>query len=443
MCLISVLPKGTKKDTEEVYKFIRNGAQYNTDGSGFMYKINGQSVINVDKGYFNVESMIDKIKSLKLTEDDELVVHHRIGTVGLVTSENTHPFVLSEFHEEVAALAITIDKPAMVHNGGFGYIGTYIDKNPEFSDTYAFARYFLGNKNILGLYNDNPDLFDYTFKGCIGTDKICILHPEKDLTMKGNFIEDEGYFHSNTGYKRYTFDRGGSSTWGEGYGASTRSSTKGSEKSKESFPKKEQKESSLSELSTDKALNLEYLQDRRNVILLTSKHIKLTDSNFDHFAYIRKSAYDTTAVSQRKFLIIKSMIEFDEDDTYQYICYKVPGTDAIIDEPVPTKELINDFYYVPKSNYWATIYKDLKDLIDFNVTPTMENIRSLETTLGSSYNLTKTALDQIYYAKHCEMFCKQSLELLAEHYREVYYRNLEDSFKEKPVWTKKILSLLE
>lgn len=443
MCLISVLPKGTKKDTEEVYKFIRNGAQYNTDGSGFMYKYNGQTLVNVDKGYFKVESMIDKIKSLKLSEDDELVIHHRIGTLGLVSPENTHPFVLSNIHDEVCSLAITIDKPAMVHNGHFSYIAPFTDRNPDFSDSYAFARYFFGNKHILGLYNDDPDMFEYTFKGCISTDKICILHPTKDLTKIGNFIEDNGYFHSNSGYCRYTFDRGGRNDWWEGYGASGTTSTNSSQKSQKPFKKKEQEETSCAIDTKPTTTGLEYLQDRKNIVLLSKKYVDLKDTNYNHFAYIRKSAYDMSSEHQRKHLIIKSLTEFDEDDAHQRLMYKL-STGSKIEESVSTTDLIDNYYYVPKSNYWATIYKDLKILLDFNVTPTLEVIRNVERSLNVKSSIAKTALDQIYYPKHCEMFCKQSMEMLSDRYRQMYYLTTQEEMRKvpEPIWTDSVLKIL-
>ena len=46
----------------------------------------------------------------------------------------------------------------------------------------------------------------------IDTDKIALLFPDRDLELIGKWVEDNGYFHSNTGYKSYTFDRGGIST---------------------------------------------------------------------------------------------------------------------------------------------------------------------------------------------------------------------------------------
>lgn len=209
MCLISVLPKGTKKNTEEVHEFIKSGFNCNKDGSGFMYKRNGENKITIDKGYFNLTKLIDNITSLNLTEDDELVIHHRIGTAGLVSNENTHPFLISDVESEINAIDITIDKPAMVHNGVFWGITSYTNRNKDFCDSYAFARYFMANKHLMAIFLEDKSLFKELCDRYIGTDKLCLLFPDRDLQMYGHFIENNGYYHSNSGYYTTTRNVGG------------------------------------------------------------------------------------------------------------------------------------------------------------------------------------------------------------------------------------------
>lgn len=209
MCLISILPKGTKKNTQEVHEFIKNGFNCNKDGSGFMYKRNGDNKITIDKGYFNLTKLIDSIDSLKLTEDDELVIHHRIGTSGLVSAENTHPFLISDVESEINVADITINKPALVHNGMIFGIQEYMRMNTNFCDTYAFARYFMSNKYVMGLFLNNRNIFKDFADRLLGTDKLCILFPDRDLEKYGYFIEKNGYFHSNDGYCNYTKNVGG------------------------------------------------------------------------------------------------------------------------------------------------------------------------------------------------------------------------------------------
>lgn len=210
MCLISVLPKGTTKYSEEVTGFLKRGMDSNRDGSGFMYKRDGGNTIIVRKGFFKFDDLIAALNSAELKDSDELVVHHRIGTSGLVSAENTHPFVISHVHSTVIQTDAKVALPCLVHNGMFSELEKYEKLNPNFSDTYAFARYIMSN--AIDLYTLETDLFKKALRSVVGGSKICVLYPHRDLRMLGDFVEDNGYFHSHRGYKPYStyVDRGGS-----------------------------------------------------------------------------------------------------------------------------------------------------------------------------------------------------------------------------------------
>ncbi len=201
MCIISILPKGKKKDTEEVITFITNGFNNNKDGSGFMYKKAGTKSVVISKGYDDLEKLLANIKKANLTEDDELVVHHRIGNVGFKNDINTHPFVCSEDSTDFLELEAKFNKPCLVHNGTFYGITDLKSKNPNNSDTYAFSRYIISNKHLQNLLKTDLELFEYVMDDILNKGKLCFLFPDRDLLKVGNFIEDEGYFHSNEGYK--------------------------------------------------------------------------------------------------------------------------------------------------------------------------------------------------------------------------------------------------
>lgn len=450
MCLISVLPKGTKKNTEKVHKFIRNGAACNTDGSGFMYKKNGDTVVNVDKGYFNVEEMIKRLESLNLTEDDELVIHHRIGTSGKVCGENTHPFVISDNGEEVSSERIVIDKPAMVHNGMFCHIRDFMSRNPDFSDTYAFARYIMGNKDILNLYNNTPDFFKKLFDSVIGRDKICILFPNKDLEKMGYFIEDDGYFHSNGGYYRYVYNKGGSedSYWGEGFGAE-HSPQHSLQEEKEENDESEDDEAFEADSDTpiDKGLNCrvgDFLpkyakhskaEDSIEYVILDSGMITLNNNNAEHFAFVQKNLWDNTIKNQKGTTIFKYVNNFDPEAINTMVSYKLWEKSTYnYHEAIKTEDLLNKYYYIARGTYFGEIYKDYKQLINYNVEPTLEVIRTLEKLLKDKDHVGKSAHDSIFYNKHADIFAKMSLDLLVDHYRGKYnkIKQEEKAKKENP-----------
>jgi len=210
MCLISVLPKGTAKYSEEVTGFLKRGSESNRDGSGFMYKRDGSNTIVVRKGFFKFDDLMAALNSAELKDSDELVVHHRIGTSGLVSDQNTHPFVISHVHDTIIQTDGKVNLPCLVHNGIFSGLGKQERLNPNFSDTYAFVRYIM--TNAIDLYTLETELFRKALSEIVGYSKICVLYPHRDLIMSGDFVEDNGYFHSHRGYKPFStyVDRGGS-----------------------------------------------------------------------------------------------------------------------------------------------------------------------------------------------------------------------------------------
>lgn len=208
MCLISVLPKGTSKSGDYVENFIISGMRSNREGSGFMYAKNGDDKVFIDKGYFDIDKLLQAIRALNLTEEDELVVHHRIGTSGKVSRENCHPFVITNEHQNIIMTKGYTFDTALVHNGIFRNIDEYMRLNPDFSDTYAFTRYIANP--AYNLMTNQPEEFQKQFSVMLGWSKICLMHPVEGIQMIGDFIQDNGYFHSNQGYKNYNYiDIGG------------------------------------------------------------------------------------------------------------------------------------------------------------------------------------------------------------------------------------------
>lgn len=364
MCLVSVLKKGTKKNTKEVHDFIKSGFECNEDGSGYMFKRNGENTITVKKGFFgNAQEMIDSIVAQNLNDDDELAVHHRIRTHGLASKENTHPFVCTHKHDEVIALDITTDKPCLVHNGYFWEIKGFININPDFSDTYAFARYVMGNPSLMEMYYEDQKKFEKTFSGVIASSKICILHPDKDLTMVGNFVEKNGYFHSNDGYCRYVFDKGGSSTLkGAKYSKSWDKHTDWDNKHVVGFgrhsggvgktkgAKKEAKVVSMLPKSIVTGLRK-----------FNGEQITITSKNFGHFEYVAITHYE--AFKDKSKLIRYNIGDYKEGDNW-IMLDKITTDERPYGgyEGILPSSLVKDYYYVPKKEK-AVMYGEYLRLI--------------------------------------------------------------------------------
>lgn len=428
MCLVSICPKGTAKDTEEVYNFIRSGAKSNGAGSGFMYKKNGSQLVTVKKGYFDVEKLIADLKLSKLTVDDELVIHHRIPTSGDRNDINTHPFVCSNIHEEVCNVDITINKPVLAHNGMFD-IEKYRKINPNMSDTYAFARYILGNENILKLLYQDKELFEFALEDVLGSNKIAILFPDRDYMKIGYFIEDKGYYHSNSGYNRYVHNAGGIELDDDitiensilnnlldhhNFQNRNKQLSIGFKSAKESacvFREHEVSGNDRTRENRHQSTPSSTQSNLTKIVLLDNRYIDINDSNIKHFNYIRKTSWETNKANKSGIDFNTFTIEkFDSDCEFQSIQYKDGQWTQY--KTIRTDVLVTGCYYIPKGHYYYEIYNDYKMLVDFSIEPTKNGIKSLQKILDKNYK--KTQLDVIFYKKLDRKFCKKALQLHLE-----------------------------
>lgn len=417
MCIISVCPKGTKKNTEEVYEFIRQGARSNNSGSGFMFKRDGEKTITVDKGYFAIEFLIKALKEYNLQEEDELVIHHRIPTSGNVNNLNCHPFVISQNHEEVVMLKGAINKPCLAHNGVFSSIKQYEALNPDFSDTYAFSRYVMADTNVLNMFSVNRTLFDLLVKDVLSFNKVAILSPETDLQLLGRWEEDNGYKHSNTGYKTYTYDRGGSSS----HFATNRAGFK-----QKSFwngydfenPEEVTAESIYSLVdgnvrsqlgmgSTNAVLNLQ--KSVNKTLSFTCNQIKITANNCKDFEFVKRDAFENAIETKLdiKYLNKYLLEEYNENLTTQLL--RRDGGNFIARFSLPTVDLLLDYVFIPKSSKKWIIYESFNSLLVANIRHSKNSVKTLKAALDKSYR--KQPEDLVIYKKTGHLYPKQALQL--------------------------------
>lgn len=199
MCLITVAPKGTNKNSDFLFNSLKYSANNNQDGSGFMYKRNGENFVNLEKGYWDVNELIEDIKKLNLTEEDELVVHHRIATKGEISQSNTHPFIVSEDEDEIGSVSVSnIEKPVMAHNGGFSGYGNELQ-----SDTFCFVKEIVAQPELIALLKRSPKIYAEAISGRLGSNKLAFLFPDRDLVLLGEYKTEDGYYFSHSGYKSY------------------------------------------------------------------------------------------------------------------------------------------------------------------------------------------------------------------------------------------------
>lgn len=199
MCLILAAKSGTQKYSDFFLNSIRIGSVKNTDGIGYAFKKAKQKKIWISKGFKDVEKFIKVLKQRHLKDEDELIVHLRIGNRGAKTDEMNHPFVVSENSDVIVHNNEYTTLPIMTHNGTFY---RYSDHNSNFSDTFFFIRDFMSLPEMLTFLKRDSILFAKTLEPILTTNKLAFIFPdETPLTILGDFKSIDGYYFSNDSYK--------------------------------------------------------------------------------------------------------------------------------------------------------------------------------------------------------------------------------------------------
>ncbi len=212
MCIISIAPKGTEKDSEQFIKALKRGMEGNRSGSGYAFLREGETQVTYNKGFFEAESLFSTLQKENLQPQDVLVVHHRIRTHGLVSEENCHPYSV----EDPSSLMGKTAEGVLAHNGvlsrftswsEFGSTGPIQISTSIYSDSYMFVKYVLGVPEFRALWLRDPTYFAQFFNGFIGGSRLAFLHPS-GLYLTGNWVKDGLYLHSNGGYCSYDYTYG-------------------------------------------------------------------------------------------------------------------------------------------------------------------------------------------------------------------------------------------
>ena len=195
MCIIAIKPQGKKMFDDETLEtmFSRN-----PDGSGFMYYDNGTVVIK--KGYMTLDALKKALNRKDLT-DTNVILHFRIGTSGYYDELNCHPYPIYQKNATVCRTDIGV-----AHNG---ILHDYTPpKKSDINDTQVFIQSVL-RRLKKGFQKDDDKLM--LLSELIGTNKLAFLDSDNQVTIIGDFIEDNGYLFSNRSYEKPAASR---KSWG-------------------------------------------------------------------------------------------------------------------------------------------------------------------------------------------------------------------------------------
>lgn len=407
MCIISILGKGTQKDSPEVIKFITNGFNNNYDGSGFMLKRNNTDYVYFSKGYFNLNSLLDDIKNQNLQLDDELVVHHRIGNVGNVGIINCHPFACSNDEKIINNHCGEVKVPVLVHNGTFSNVTPLKELNKGSSDTYAVSRYIFGDENIINMLKTNLKVLDIMMIPILNTGKLCMLFPDRDLLKTSNFIEDNGYFHSNEGYKDDWYrDVGGYLKKKESYVERAINNLFTSSNNKVANKKQ-----------TKLALNndFKYIDKINNIldnvsVTLDGSLIRINNFNYKDFIY----CFNTVGhIHYDKAFTFTSFSE-----TRKLNILKVKNNNDILKIPITEHSLHVNLDFLP-TNSMNAIYRDYLMLLKW-IEPSNKVMKSIYNQLNNSR--FKSLETKILVSKIGQFVSRKALIEYFNYYKDEYIR---------------------
>jgi predicted glutamine amidotransferase len=221
MCLIIAKKKRTPYNHDFIAECIRESAIINNDGFG--YAVKNEKGIYLSKAQDTYEDLIDELKQANIKDNEELIIHLRKSSSENTKSTiNTQPFIIDcDENVHTNFTQFTTTKDVFCHNGFLSRFADYY-LNKHFSDTYLF------NSTLLGKYSHETDIFILTYfrivkgikpirfidpyyfavdsKEVLTRNKFAFLRQKHDLTLLGDFHQNNGFYFSNKSYEKKVKD---------------------------------------------------------------------------------------------------------------------------------------------------------------------------------------------------------------------------------------------
>ncbi len=199
MCVIVVKKMGVELPSK---KTLKDCFETNPDGAGLMY-VNENKKIVIEKGFMTFEAFYKKLTELNKKynlKKKALVMHFRITTQGGTSPGNCHPFPITDDEKKLKATYLECNDVAFAHNGIISLYSMRDDKG--MSDTMLLSKELL-----YPLFNYDKKFYKREYnksliEEIIGTDKIAFLDNKENITLIGEFKEDEGVLYSNLNHKK-------------------------------------------------------------------------------------------------------------------------------------------------------------------------------------------------------------------------------------------------
>lgn len=209
MCIICIKSIGLPLPSEEILENMWYG---NPDGAGFMYAANG--FVNIEKGFMTYTEFRNALKNIEEKFDITkipLIMHCRITTHGGTKPENCHPFPITDNIGMITKLKCRSDW-GVAHNG-------ILDIKPRtgISDT---MEYVLSQLSLLRKINRKfmeQKYFKQLVANATAGSRMAFMDSDGRIFTTGNWVEDGGYYYSNSNYK-YSYSLRYGSNYSYNYG---------------------------------------------------------------------------------------------------------------------------------------------------------------------------------------------------------------------------------
>ena len=199
MCIIVVKKSGVKMPTKKEFK---NCFDANSDGSGYMFAVNGK--VHIVKGLMTFNSFKKSLDENRKKYGDNIpyVFHFRISTQGGIQKSLCHPYPLSDDMEALKKLNV-MTNIGVAHNGIIDLTSNWRVK--EYNDTMLFITDYLSE-----LVKNRNDLirFRTLIERLTSGSRLAILFNDGNVELTGSgWVEENGVFYSNTSYKTYHYKK--------------------------------------------------------------------------------------------------------------------------------------------------------------------------------------------------------------------------------------------
>jgi predicted glutamine amidotransferase len=229
MCVAIVKKQGVPLPSR---KALYNCFISNPHGAGYMFVDNGK--LHIKKGFMTFKSFYKSFMNEGFTEKDNLLIHFRIATHGLVDGGNCHPFPITSKITSMRKTDNLFEGYGLIHNGIFDYDKKFykrFDPTNIASDTMLFSMVLNNylktqdeNENIervidklytlytgmeqaiaYAIQKDKESILHKYINDFLYGNKVAVMDDKGNIKKFGKWIEFQGCFYSNYSFEDYPY----------------------------------------------------------------------------------------------------------------------------------------------------------------------------------------------------------------------------------------------